>query len=87
MLKYLAFCGVAFAAFAIGTVGFAQIIGSLRTVRFRGIGMTLFTSILWLAILGGGAALVLCLIPQHQIALYIGYGISLVIMLLQKKIE
>lgn len=86
-MKYVIFCVILFASFMVGTFGFAQIIGSLRTVRIRGIGMTLFTSILWLAVLGGGAALILTLIPQYQVALYIGYGISFIVMLFQKNIE
>lgn len=86
-MKYFLFCLIAFASFAIGTFGFAQIVGSLRAIRIRGIGMTLFTTILWASILGGVATAVLLFIPQYQIALYIGYAVSFVIILCQKNIN
>ena len=85
-MKYLIYFGILTASFFIGTVGFAQIVGSIRTVRVRGLGLTLYTSILWTLILGAAAALLLIFIPQYQIALYIGYGVSLLIMLFQKRI-
>ena len=87
MLKVLIFCIVGYAAFSLGTLGFAQIIGSLRTIRVRGIGMTLSTTVLWTAILGIALFLVLKFIPQYKIAIYIGYGMSFLIILCQKDIE
>lgn len=86
-MNFLINLGILTASFFIGTVGFAQIVGSLRTVHVRGLGLTLFTSILWTLILGAAAALLLIFIPQYQVALYIGYGVSFIIMLLQRNIE
>lgn len=85
MLDFLSFCGVGLVSYIIGVFGFAQIIGSLRNIRIRGIALTLFTCILWLAILVGAAAIVLCWIKQHEIALYIAYGISFLSIVSQKK--
>lgn len=87
MLDFLLFFGIALVSFVLGTFGFAQIIGSLRTIRIRGIAMTLFTVVLWLAILAGGVAIVLCWIQKHEIALYVAYGLSFVIIISQKTIE
>lgn len=67
---------VGFASFFVGIFGFYQIIGSIRLSRFRSVKLTFFTVIFWLIILGGIAALVHFLIPEHRVAYYIGTGIS-----------
>ena len=87
MLDFLAFSAIGFVSYIIGVFGFAQIIGSLRSVRNRGIALTIFTCVLWIAILGGAAAIVICWIKQHEIALYIAYGISFITSLSQKEIN
>lgn len=75
-MKFVLFAVVLFVSFLIGTWGFCQIIGSLRTVRIRGLFMTLFTIILWSAILIGGAIAVHRWLYDCRIEYYIGTGIS-----------
>lgn len=78
---------VGFVAFLIGVWGWAQIIGSFQNVSVRGIGMTLFTVILWSLIIIGSWFLMKKIAPDYDVAYYIGLGISLVIILFQGKIE
>lgn len=86
MLTYIIWLVVLGVAFTIGVFGFAQIIGSLQNIRSRGIGMTLFTIILWALILGGTLMFGLNKLPQYKLAMYIGYGVSFVKILLAGKI-
>lgn len=69
---------VGLVAYFIGVWGFCQVVGSIRAAKIRGAKLTAFTTIIWLAILGGVAALVHALLYQHRIAYYIGTGISLI---------
>ncbi len=65
-------------AYILGVFGFAQIVGSLQNVRTRGIGITLFTIILWSAILVGGWFLMHTFAPSHSVIYYIATGVSLI---------
>lgn len=86
-MDFVAMIGVAAAAYVVGVFGFAQIVGSLQNVRARGIGMTLFTIILWSAILAGGWFLMHTFAPSHSVAYYIATGVSLVQILGAGKIQ
>lgn len=85
--SYVFFIVALFVSFAIGTFGFAQIIGSLRTVATRGGKLTFFTVTLWTLILAVVAFLVFRFLPSVKIALLIGYAISFLIMLFQRNVE
>jgi hypothetical protein len=74
-------------AYVVGVFGFAQIIGSFRTFHIRGPGASMFTIILWSVILFGVAKLLLSFLGNETTALWIGYGISCVQMLMQRNIE
>lgn len=87
MKSYLIFAGVLLASFFVGVFGFSQIIGSLQNVKTRGLGLTLFTTILWAAILVGSFFLMKRFIPNQATAYYIGMGISLIAVLAQGKIR
>lgn len=71
----------------VGVFGWAQIVGSLQNVKQRGIAMTLFTISIWCLIMGGTAYVCLHFFAAHKIALCIGYGVSLVIILFSGKIQ
>ena len=83
MLDFIIFSAVVIVSFLLGTFGWAQIVGSLR-YRQKGF---IVPVVIWLAILFGGWLLVSKLIASQIVALYIGYGASLVVMLCQGKIE
>ena len=84
MLKFIITLAV---AYVVGVFGFAQIIGSLRTFKIRGPGASMFTILLWSVILFGVAKLLLSFLGNETTALWIGYGISCVQMLMQRNIE
>lgn len=65
-------------SFFLGVFGFAQITGSVRCWRTRGVGMSLFTIILWAALLVVGAFIVLRFFHDYAVALYVAYAISFV---------
>lgn len=65
-------------SFVLGVFGFAQITGSIRCWRIRGAGVSLFTIILWAALLSGGAFIVLRFFSDYAVALYIAYAISFI---------
>lgn len=69
---------VGIGAYILGVFGFAQIIGSIQNVHGRGIGLTLFTIILWSAILVGGWFLMHTFAPAHSVIYYIATGVSLI---------
>ena len=74
-------------AYILGVFGFAQIIGSLQNVRARGIWMTLFTIILWSAVLVVGWFLMHTFAPSHSVIYYIATGVSLIQILGAGKIQ
>ncbi|HHX23739.1 MAG TPA: hypothetical protein GX723_06980 [Thermoanaerobacterales bacterium] len=82
-MQVFLFIVVAVVAFVVGIFGFAQIIGSLRTKQKN----FLLPIIIWLAILVGEFFLARLIVSDYMNAFYIGTGISLIIILLQKKIE
>lgn len=74
-------------AYILGVFGFAQIIGSLQNIHARGIRLTLFTIILWSAILVGGWFLMHTFAPSHSVIYYIATGVSLIQILGTGKIQ
>lgn len=82
-LHVLVFFGTYFA----GVCGFAQIVGSLQSVKQRGQKLTVSTILLHTVLLGTIAFAVLHFIPQFKIALIVGYIVSLIKILLAWKIE
>lgn len=79
----LVFFVVFMAARFLGAIGFPQIVGSLQQFKpYR-----LFTIILWGAIIAGGWYAVKRFVPDCIIALYFGYGWSLIDTLRAGKIE
>jgi len=82
-MNYIIFYVVAFGVFIIGVFGFSQIIGSLRA-RQRNF---LIPIIIWIFLLLIVYFTFIYLLPNFINALYLGYVISFVIVLLQKKIE
>jgi len=86
-MKYLLFLVVLAGAYFIGVFGFCQIIGSLQNILVRPPMATVFTTVLWIGILLGVFFLVKHFLNSQIIALYIGYGISLVMALRAGKIS
>ena len=79
VLLVVVFC----ASYVVGVIGFCQIIGSIQT-RQRAF---LLTIVIWVAILVGGYFIVRRFLPDQMIALYVGYGISLLKSLTAGKIQ
>ncbi len=75
------------ASFLIGAFGFPQIVGSLQTVKQRGLGITIFTITLWGAILIVVGVTAYTKFPNLRLAYYIGTGASLLSTLKAGKIE
>lgn len=71
----------------VGVFGWAQIIGSLQNIKQRGLGMTLVTVTIWCAIMGAIAWASLYFFGSQKIALYIGYGVSFLMILFSGKIQ
>ncbi len=86
-MSIILFIVVLAVSFFVGVFGFAQIIGSLQNLGVRGIGISLFTIILWAAILAGSFYLMKRIVPDEALAYYIGMGASLVSVLMQGKIQ
>lgn len=86
-MNFILFLVVVFFSFVIGTLGFAQIIGSLQNIKLRGIGMTLFTIILWGIILVGEWMLLMNFLPDYRIPYYVTTVISLLLVLGSGKIK
>ena len=82
-MNYLFFYGIGFLSFMVGTIGFAQIIGSLRLKQ----PYFLIPTVLWIALLFVFYSLISFLAPTRINALYIGYVISFIIITSQNKIE
>ena len=83
MMYYVLWFVVLFLSFVVGVFGFCQIIGSIQT-RQRAF---LLTIVIWGAILVGGYFIVRRFLPNQMIALYVGYGISLLKSLTAGKIQ
>ena len=86
-MQIFLFIVVAFFAWFVGVWGFAQIIGSLQNIKMRGIGKTLFTIIVWAAILAAGWFLMHSFTPNQSLAYYIGTGVAFLQILLSGKIK
>ena len=70
-------------SFFVGVFGFAQIVGSLQTKQ-KGF---LFTLLLWAVILIGVYFCLRHFLPEQIWGCYIGYGISLITILSNGKIQ
>lgn len=70
-------------SYVIGVLGFTQIIGSLQTRQKN----FLVPLLVWLVILAGIYLAARKLFPDKMLALYIGYGISLLQTLFAGKIQ
>lgn len=86
-MQIILFIVVAFLAWFVGVWGFAQIIGSLQNIKTRGIGKTLFTIIVWAAILILGWILMHSFAPNQSLAYYIATAIAFLQILLSGKIK
>lgn len=75
------------ASFAIGTFGFAQIIGSLQNLKTRPPLASFLTIVIWLAILAGSYFLMRWLVPDRAIVYYIAMGLSFIIILSKGKMK
>lgn len=65
-------------SFFWGVFGFAQITGSVRCWRIRGIGATLFTVTLWVVLLLAGFFAVRRFLPDYAWSLYVAYAIGFI---------
>ena len=74
-------------AFAIGTFGFAQIIGSLQNLKTRSPLASVLTIVIWLAILVGSYFLMKWLVPSYSTVYYIAMGLSFVLILSKGKMK
>lgn len=83
ILQFIMFCLVGYGSFTIGTIGFAQIVGSLQTRQKA----FLFPILLWSAILLAIWFVVQRFLHGYVIANYIGYAISLIVILRSGKIQ
>jgi uncharacterized membrane protein YidH (DUF202 family) len=84
-MKTIILVGIGLASFFLGIWGWAQVIGSIQNIRKRP--SLIISLLLWLAILFGGYLVVAKLLAGYLTALYVGYGISLVVILFQGKIR
>lgn len=84
-MKFLAFFGVLFVSFLIGTFGFAQIVGSIQNIKTNKFGF--ITIIIWIALLIGSYLLMKRFVPNNSTAYYIGMVGSLIAILGQGKIH
>lgn len=84
---YLWFVLIAFGSYLIGAWGFPQIVGSLQYARLRGPGLTLFTIVVWLAILAAAAVCVHLWLFPYRVGYYIGTALSFFATLGAGKIE
>lgn len=82
-MNFLILYGIGFASFVVGTIGFAQIIGSLRTKqRYFVIPIVIWSILLYLFY-----CLISIFSPSKINALYGGYLISFFILISQNRIE
>lgn len=77
-MKFLWFSIIGIVSFIIGVFGLCQIIGVLRTRRYRATGTIIFTLTLWIAILGFAAFAVHKWFYAYRIVFYIAMVISLI---------
>lgn len=85
-MEIVYFILVAVGAWIFGVFGWAQIIGALQNLSTRGPKM-LITLLIWLVIIGTTLFLILKFLPAKIWAWVIGMVVSLVLVLLQGKVE
>lgn len=73
--------GFGILSFIVGVIGFSQIIGSIRTIRIRGIAISSCTIGLWVVILGVFLAIVFFFIPSYKTSFLIGMALSILMSL------
>ena len=83
MLDIFLFIVVELVAMIVGAFGWSQIIGSFQNFNAGRI----FTILLWIFIIVGVRYLCIHFFPNQIIALYIGYGLTLIFTLQAGKIE
>lgn len=85
--KVVLFIVVGYGTFIAGIWGFAQIVGSLQYIKERGTALTISTIVIHIVLLSGIAFGVLRFLPLYKIALFLGYGISLIKILLSGRMR
>nr|DAH67119.1 MAG TPA: hypothetical protein [Caudoviricetes sp.] len=85
--KVVLFIAIGYGAFFVGIWGFAQIVGSLQNIKERGAALTISTIVIHIVLLSGIAFVVIRFLPLYKTALFIGYGISLIKILLSGRIR
>lgn len=78
-MDILLFIVVAFVSFFVCMFGFMQIVGSLRTIRLRGVGMSIFTIFIWVLIIFGLGWLVYAFLYTQKRAYWIACGIAFLV--------
>lgn len=86
-MKFLWIILVGGAAFIVSTFGFSQIIGSIQNSRKRGAWLTIFTIVLWSAILVLGWWLMKQFASAYSLVYYIATAIGLAMTIKAGKIE
>ena len=86
-LFFIFFFLICAGSYSIGAVAFPQIIGSLRYRKIRPIGLTIFTTTLWLAILITLTVVAHRFLKDYLLAYYMGMIPTLLITLRTKNIE
>ena len=84
---FFAWLGVIVVSLLLGIFGWSQIVGSIQHARERHGLATFLTIIIWLAILTGGALLVIFVLPKFLWGMIGGYGASLIAVLLSGRIR
>lgn len=80
-MDFLWFALVFVVTFFVNVFGFCQVVGSLRTIKIRGVGMTTFTLIIWLSILALLCLAVHVWLDNYKFAYYISVAISFLLSL------
>ena len=84
---FFAWLGVIVVSLVLGVFGWSQIIGSIQHAQERPGLATFLTIIIWLAILTGGALLVIFVLPKFLWGMIGGYAVSLIASLLSGRIR
>lgn len=85
--KIVLLIAIGYGCFFAGNWGFAQIVGSIQYAKERGAALTIGTISLHVVLLSVIAFLVLHFLYPYRYALYIGYVISLVVILCSGKMK